>query len=119
MFSCTKLNSGDNIRIQLLLSSQDFDQILPYVEGYELLAIDEAQEIPIIGRALKIIVDQVPGIHVIVTGSSSFDLAGQVGEPLTGRKHTLMLYPFAESELLAIYNRFELWEQLLFMRYAR
>lgn len=107
-----KLDSGDNIRIQQILSSQDFSQILPYVEGYELLAIDEAQNIPNIGMGLKIIVDQVPGIRVIVTGSSSFDLAGQVGEPLTGRKFTLNLYPLSQGELLSVQNRFELREKL-------
>ena len=107
-----KLDSGDNIRTQQILSSQDFSQILSYVEGYELLAIDEAQNIPNIGMGLKIIVDQVPGIRVVVTGSSSFELAGQVGEPLTGRKLTLSLYPMAQSELLSIYNRFELREKL-------
>ncbi len=107
-----KLDSGDNIRTQQILSSQDFGQILAYVEGYELIAIDEAQSIPNIGMGLKIIVDQVPGIQVIVTGSSSFELAGQVGEPLTGRKSTLNLYPLAQSELLSVYNRFELREKL-------
>ena len=107
-----KLDSGDNIRTQQILGSQDFGQILPYVEGYELLAIDEAQNIPNIGMALKIIVDQVPGMQIIVTGSSSFELAGQVGEPLTGRKLTLSLYPMAQSELLSVYNRFELREKL-------
>ena len=35
----------------------------------------------------------MPQIRVIATGSSSFELAGQVGEPLTGRKRTLTLYP--------------------------
>jgi predicted AAA+ superfamily ATPase len=107
-----KLDSGDNIRTQQILSSQDFSQILAYVEGYELLAIDEAQNIPNIGMGLKIIVDQVPGIRVIATGSSSFELAGQVGEPLTGRKRTLVLYPMAQSELRATFNRFELSEKL-------
>jgi predicted AAA+ superfamily ATPase len=107
-----KLDSGDNIRTQQVLSSQDFKQILAYVEGYELLAIDEAQNIPNIGMGLKIIVDQVPGIKIVVTGSSSFELAGQVGEPLTGRKMTLTLFPFAQSELLSIYNTFELREKL-------
>ncbi len=86
-----KLDSGDNLRTQQILSSQDFAQILPYVEGYELLAIDEAQNIPNIGMGLKIIVDHAPGMRVIATGSSSFELAGQVGEPLTGRKLTLSL----------------------------
>lgn len=107
-----KLDSGDNIRTQQTLSSQDFGQILAYVEGYELLAIDEAQNIPNIGMCLKIIVDQVPGIRVIVTGSSSFELAGQVGEPLTGRKLTLSLHPLAQSELLSANNKFELKEKL-------
>ena len=108
-----KLDSGDNIRTQQILSSQDFGQILAYVEGYELLAIDEAQNIPNVGMGLKIIVDQVPGIRVVVTGSSSFELAGQVGEPLTGRKHTLTLYPLAQQELLSSYNQFELKEKLV------
>ncbi len=107
-----KLDSGDNVRTQQLLSSQDFSQILPYVEGYDLLALDEAQGIPNVGMALKIIVDQVPGIRVLATGSSSFELAGQVGEPLTGRKRTLVLYPLAQRELLARYNRFELRQRL-------
>ena len=107
-----KLDSGDNMRTRQILSSQDFGQILPYVEGYDLLAIDEAQGIPNVGMGLKIIVDHRPGIRVIATGSSSFELAGQVGEPLTGRKRTLTLHPFAQSELLARYNRFELRERL-------
>lgn len=107
-----KLDSGDNIRTQQILSSQDFEQILAYVEGYELLAIDEAQNIPNIGMGIKIIVDQRPDIRVILTGSSSFELAGQVGEPLTGRKQTLTLYPLAQSELLSAFNRFELREKL-------
>jgi predicted AAA+ superfamily ATPase len=107
-----KLDSGDNTRTQEILSSQDFKQILSYVEGYDLLAIDEAQNIPNIGMGLKIIVDQAPNIQVVVTGSSSFELAGQVGEPLTGRKRTLTLYPLAQSELLSIHNRFELKEHL-------
>jgi hypothetical protein len=107
-----KLDSGDNLRTQQILSSQDFGQILSYIEGYGLLAIDEAQNIPNIGMGLKIIVDQVPNIRVVVTGSSSFELAGQVGEPLTGRKRTLTLYPLAQSELLSVHNKFELRERL-------
>ena len=54
-----KLDLGDNIRTQQILSSQDFSQILAYVEGYELIAIDEAQSIPNIGMGLKIIVCRV------------------------------------------------------------
>ncbi len=107
-----KLDSGDNIRTQLVLSSQDFSQMLDYASGYDLLAIDEAQQIPNIGMGLKIIIDQIPDIRIIATGSSSFDLAGAIGEPLTGRKTTIILYPIAQQELLSLYNRHELKEKL-------
>lgn len=108
----SKLDSGDNIRIQQILGSQDFTQIIEYASGYDLIAIDEAQYIPNIGKGLKIIIDQIPGIHVIATGSSSFDLAGAIGEPLTGRKNTIVLYPIAQDELLSLCNRHELKERL-------
>ena len=108
----TKLVSGDDIRARQILSSQNFREMRAYVEGYELLAIDEAQEIPNVGMGLKILVDQVPGLRIIATGSSSFELTGQIGEPLTGRKLTLVLYPIAQSELLSSHNHFELREQI-------
>lgn len=107
-----KLDSGDNIRTRNLFESQDFEKILPYAAGYDLIAIDEAQQIPNVGMALKILVDQVPNLSIIVTGSSSFDLSQSVGEPLTGRKITLTLYPMAQMELLKIYNKYELREKL-------
>ena len=109
-----KLDSGDNIRTQEILGSQDFKRIIEYVAGYQLLVIDEGQFIPNIGMGLKIIVDQVPGIMVIATGSSSFDLAQQIGEPLTGRKKTITLYPLAALELLRQWNgnKYEVRERL-------
>jgi hypothetical protein len=107
-----KLDSGDNIRIQQLLSSQDFPAIIEYAQGYEIIAIDEAQQIPNIGMGLKILVDNVPDLAVIATGSSSFDLAQKIGEPLTGRKETIILYPLSQLELLNHYNQMELKEKL-------
>lgn len=107
-----KLDSGDNIRTRQIFESQDFDKIIPYATSYDLIAIDEAQQIPNIGMGLKILIDQVPGLAIIATGSSSFDLSQKLGEPLTGRKHTIILYPFSQSELLEKYNRFELKEKL-------
>jgi len=105
-----KLDSGENLQTQHILSSQDFDKIQSHVEGYEGFAIDEAQHVPNIGMGLKIIVDQRPDIKVIATGSSSFELAGQVGEPLTGRKRTVVLFPISQIELLSMYNKAELRE---------
>ena len=107
-----KLDSGDNIRIQELLGSQDFPRIIEYAKGYELIVLDEAQLIPNIGMGIKILVDQIPNIRVIATGSSSFDLANQIGEPLTGRKTTLTLYPFSQLELLLEYNKYDLKQKL-------
>ncbi|NTU51149.1 MAG: ATP-binding protein [Candidatus Aminicenantes bacterium] len=107
-----RLDSGEDVRIQEVFQSRDFRTIKEYAAGSELLAIDEAQKIPGIGEALKILVDQVPGLRVIATGSSSFELAGQVGEPLTGRKITLTLYPVAQMELDGIFTPFELRERL-------
>jgi uncharacterized protein len=107
-----KLDSGDNIRTQEALSSRDFSLIKEYIAGYDLIAIDEAQQIPEIGMALKIIVDQYPDVRVVATGSSSFDLANTIGEPLTGRKRTLILYPIAQYELLNHFNSYELRERL-------
>lgn len=107
-----KLDSGDNIRIQELLGSQDFKRILPYAEGYELIAIDEAQNIPNIGTALKILVDERPSLQIIATGSASFELNRQVGEPLTGRKRRCHLFPIAQMELQHHFNHHELKEQI-------
>jgi len=107
-----KIDSGDNIRVRQILGSQDFKQILEYMEGYELYAIDEAQQILGIGMGLKILADNINGIYIIATGSSSFDLSSMAGEPLTGRKTAILLYPLAQKELLALYNRFELKEKL-------
>lgn len=107
-----KLDSGDNIKIQEILGSQDFNRIKEYAAGYDLIAIDEAQRIPNIGLGLKILVDNVQGIKIIATGSSSFELAGQIGEPLTGRKTTLTLYPIANFEMAQTINKYELKEKL-------
>src|SRR3990167_2485419 len=107
-----KLDSGDNVLLQSMLQNADFKTIFDYVSDYELIAIDEAQLIPNIGQCLKIMIDQIPNLRIIVTGSSSFELAGQIGEPLTGRKKTLTLYPIAQIELNKIFNRQELRTQL-------
>lgn len=107
-----RLDSGENIRVQEIFGSNDFTKILEYAGNYELIAIDEAQKIKNIGQGLKIIVDQIPSIKIIATGSSSFELSGQIGEPLTGRKNTLTLFPIAQMELKTIYNNFDLKQRM-------
>ncbi len=107
-----KLDSGDDVNTQIVLGSSDFKKITTYAEGYDLVAIDEAQRIANVGMGLKILVDQVPDLKVLVTGSSSFELAGQVGEPLTGRKITLTLFPLSQLELGKLYNDYDLNKRL-------
>lgn len=107
-----RLDTGDDITVQEQLGSQNLAKIKEYASGYELIVIDEAQRIPNVGIGLKLAVDNIPGIRILVTGSSSFELAGQVGEPLTGRKRTYMLYPLAQSELAAAQGPYDVKQQL-------
>lgn len=76
-------------------------------QNVELLAIDEAQHIPDIGKKLKLIVDEVPGIRVIASGSSSFDLKNQAGEPLVGRSTQFTLLPFSQQEIATVESPIE------------
>jgi predicted AAA+ superfamily ATPase len=92
---------GDEISTQHAFEIADSALLKPHIGSATILAIDEAQAIPGIGQSLKIINDTMPRVSVIVTGSSSFELAGQVGEPLTGRKTTYYLFPISLKELLA------------------
>ncbi|EKE15601.1 MAG: hypothetical protein ACD_11C00118G0001 [uncultured bacterium] len=68
-------------------------------QGYELIFIDEAQRVKNIGLTLKIAIDNMPDKQFIVTGSSSFDLANKINEPLTGRKYEFFLYPLSVEEI--------------------
>ena len=107
-----KIDSGDNIRIRNILGSEEFLMIKEYASGYDLIVIDEAQNIPGIGTGLKIMVDQIPGLKIIVTGSSSFNIEQEVGEPLTGRRKVINLFPLSQLELMAYHNRYELKEMI-------
>jgi len=91
--------SGDDIAVQEFLASRSVEKLKAFIGSNRLLIIDEAQRIGNIGLNLKLIVDHIEGISVVATGSSSFDLARNVGEPLTGRKYTLKLYPLAQFEI--------------------
>lgn len=95
-----------------VLSSRDLERMKRLVEGYELLFIDEAQRIPDIGINLKLLHDSLPHLKIVATGSSCFDLANQVKEPLTGRTWTFTLFPIALRELSERYNTFELTQKL-------
>lgn len=94
----TLILNGDDVTDAALVQERSVANYTRLLAGKKLLVIDEAQHIPEIGMALKLIVDTIEGIQVIATGSSAFDLHQQVGEPLVGRKNTLYLFPLAQME---------------------
>lgn len=94
--------NGENLDVQEVLSSQRVELLHRFTQGYDYLFIDEAQNIPNIGLNLKLLVDTKPDLSIFVTGSASFDLRRQIGEPLLGRSLSLHLYPLAQLELRAL-----------------
>lgn len=105
--------NGDDLIYNDILSSQTRTKLESLVAGYEMICIDEAQRILNIGINLKILYDQFPHLKILVTGSSSFELANKVKESLTGRTYTYHLSPIAFSELSSSYNPFELHHEFL------
>ena len=67
----------------------------------KIIFIDEAQRIPDIGITLKLIVDQIPEVQIIASGSSSFELGNKTIEPLTGRKFVCNLFPVSFQEMVS------------------
>jgi uncharacterized protein len=106
-----KIN-GDEIIYTELLSSRDFSKMKLLLEGYDVLFVDEAQRIPDIGINLKIIYDNMPDLKMIITGSSSFELANKVKEPLTGRTSTLKMMPFSFQEMKQNTSIFDIQQRL-------
>jgi predicted AAA+ superfamily ATPase len=95
----TMLLNGEDYDTLLLLKERSIANYSHLFGGVDLLAIDEAQSIPDIGMKLKLIVDEIPGIRVLASGSSSFDLLNRAGEPLVGRSTQFILSPFSQQEL--------------------
>lgn len=94
----TLLLTGDDIQVQNVFGVNDLEKLRAEVGDTQLLVIDEAQRVPNIGLSLKLIFDQL-GTRILVSGSSSFDLANKVNEPLTGRSSTFNLYPLSVLEV--------------------
>jgi predicted AAA+ superfamily ATPase len=91
---------GDDFKLQNLLNSCVQKDITDWAKAYEIIIIDEAQYIKNIGQAMKMLIDTHPEKTIILTGSSSFDIAQKTGEPLTGRHFITTLLPLCMSEFL-------------------
>jgi len=102
-------------------SGRSSTEMKAVIGKYDLVVLDEAQRVSNIGLSLKLLVDTYPGIQIIATGSSSFELSDQITEPLTGRNVLFTLFPLAEGEIIGdsglLGLRRTLEERLLFGSY--
>lgn len=92
--------NGDDRDSVTLIEEKSIANYQRLLNGIDLLVIDEAQNIPDIGEKLKLMVDHVDGLHILISGSSSFDLLNKAGQPLVGRSSTFHLFPFSQEELM-------------------
>ena len=102
-----QLLNGEDITTQALLEVNSIKRYQELFGSLQLLAIDEAQAISNIGKIIKLLVDNVNGLSLIATGSSSFDLLNKTGEPLVGRAYSFHLFPFSQEELNTVENKIE------------
>ncbi len=78
----------------------DASLLYTFISNKKVVVLDEAQTVEHIGAILKLFVDMYPDIQIVATGSSSFDLANRIGDPLVGRAYEFYLYPFSVNELV-------------------
>ncbi|MDR2771565.1 MAG: ATP-binding protein [Clostridiales Family XIII bacterium] len=104
--------SGDEPDVRALFGDATSARFRAIIGARSVLILDEAQRIPDIGLKLKLITDQIQEVQLIATGSSSFDLANRVNEPLTGRKFEYALYPLSFAEMTAHHGLLEEWRLL-------
>lgn len=89
----------DDPAVSVRLRNQSLAGLKALIGDAELIVIDEAQRVENIGITAKLIHDNLPDKKLLLTGSSSLDLANKIKEPLTGRSRELLLYPLALTEL--------------------
>ncbi|MCD4792051.1 MAG: ATP-binding protein [Bacteroidales bacterium] len=106
-----KVNADIDEYIEIL-SSKNLNKLKLLVSGYEMIFIDEAQRIPDIGINIKILTDEIPELKILITGSSSIDIADKISEPLTGRKQIYNLFPLSIQEIASDKNQFEINQKL-------
>lgn len=113
--------NGDDINVHDKLSIRSIENYKQILGTCKLLYIDEAQKIPEIGLKLKLMIDEIEGLRIIISGSSSFDIHKNAGEPLTGRKYTFTLYTLSENEYTQVENNMnkmdKVRERLVFGNY--
>ncbi len=104
--------TGDDPATRQLLDTPSLVKLKQIIGKNKVLIIDEAQRIENIGLSLKLIIDNIEGVQIIVTGSSAFELTNYLNEPLTGRKWEYRLYPLSFQELAAHNGVFDEFQNL-------
>jgi len=99
--------NGDEPDVREIFIDATSTKLKTYIGSKKIVFIDEAQRIKDIGISIKLIVDNFPDIQVIATGSAPLDLAGEIREPLTGRRYEYYLYPLAYEEMVQYQGRLE------------
>lgn len=92
--------NGDETDYRTMLENATSTKLRSLIGNSKTIIIDEAQRIHNIGLTMKLITDNTKSVKLIATGSSSFDLANKINEPLTGRKWEYQLYPFSFGEMV-------------------
>lgn len=113
--------NGDDVETHNLLEVRSTANYKRLLGDCHFLIIDEAQEIPEIGKKMKLMIDTFDGLKIIASGSSAFELNNQIGEPLVGRMYSFELFPLSQMEFSMIENFAEtkgkLEERLIFGGY--
>lgn len=97
--------NGDELQVQNLFANASADRLLSEFSNSKIVILDEAQRIENIGLRLKLIADSDRDVQVIATGSSAFELANKVNEPLTGRKWEYQMFPLSFGEMVAHHGK--------------
>ena len=97
--------NGDEMQVQNLFNNASADRLLSEFGNNKIVILDEAQRIKDIGLRLKLIADADCDIQMIATGSSAFELANKVNEPLTGRKWEYQMFPLSFGEMVAHHGK--------------
>ncbi len=113
--------NGEDINVHDRLAIRSVENYKQLLGSYKFLYIDEAQKIPEIGLKLKLMIDEIEDLKIIISGSSSFDIHKDAGEPLTGRKYSFKLFALSENEFNQVENKIEkidkVRERLIFGNY--
>lgn len=95
----SKIFNCERLIVSEILESRDLSAIKALFESNKIIMLDEAQKILNIGSVLKLIYDELPQYQIIATGSSSFELANKIVEPLTGRNYKFKMFSLSLSEI--------------------